>query len=196
MNRVDQSGAHADGDIAGRDINKHYHYPQIPSRLCSILERLEEERKSNKKFDQILDELQHFYESRDSSEVRGLEEKLEDGKRTDLIHSAAKRKEIFAKRLAEYQHYRSAQELFSYLLVAVVGRFQKTIAPLLEAEVTDTSIDAAIEESVIEPTMDELMHNPLGLSRLHVHGMVYFLTGNCFIEWTKGGSDAPVSPST
>lgn len=182
--RANQTGATAGGSIAGRDItNVVLHQPRH-SPLESILKRVDQARADDPELDRLIDELQHFAEYATTDTPVGLSRKLSDGSRDDLVMQAMREKEIFAKMLAEYQHSRSAQQLYAFLLGSVRDRFKRHIVPLLGARANPREIDAAIVESVINPCLEDLLHNPLAISPTCLHGMIYFLTGNCYLKWT------------
>ena len=192
---IDQSQATAGADIVGGNKTTNIYSPDRPSPIATLLKRLEQERKSDAKFDRIIDELQHFCDSVDSEELVGLATKLERGDRAGLIPVATKEKELFAKRLAEHQHWRSAQDIYAFMLGRVRDRFEAVIVPLLAQGACDTETDAAIVRDVIDPCLEELQSNDLGVNTTHLRGMVYFLTGNSFLKWERG-PHAPISPGT
>ncbi|MEE9131643.1 MAG: ABC-three component system protein [Phycisphaerales bacterium] len=181
---TDQSGAAAGRDIVGRDKVTHV-YSYRESIVSSLLKKLEAERSNNQTFDGLIAELQHFRTPMEEEPV-GLETKLTDGGRQDLFQNAVKEKELFAKRLARDQLWKSGQDLYAYLLGRIRDRFIASIPPMLEADATPAAIDSALVESVIEPVMNELDPSGLDLNTTHLRGMVYFLTGNCFLKWTGG----------
>ena len=181
--------------MIGRDNVTNIVLPDRPSSMATLLDRLEQERKADARFDRLIDELQHFCDSVDSEELIGLETKLERGERPDLILKATKEKELFAKRLAQHQHWQSAQEIYAYMLGRVRDRFESSIAPLLAQSTSHTEIDAAIISDVIEPCLKELQGNDLAINTTHLRGMMYFLTGNCFLKWERS-LHAPISPGT
>lgn len=193
--KVDQSQATAGGDLVGRDKITKIVSPDRPSPIATLLKRLEQERKSDAKFDRLIDELQHFCDSVDSVEPVGLKTKLERGGRADLVTAGTREKELFAKRLAQHQHWRSAQDIYAFMLGRVRDRFEAVIVPLLAQGTSDSEIDAAIVRDVIDPCLEELQGNDLGINTTHLRGMVYFLTGNCFLKWDRR-SHAHISPGT
>lgn len=183
---IDQSGSTAGGNIAAGDINTtNIVIPTTPSPLQSLLERIDKERDADPEFNALIDILQHFSESAYEGAPLGLKKKLEDGSRTDLVVQATREKEIFAKQLSKHQHSESAQNVYAYLLGVVKDRFVQHITPMLQNDVPLEQIDTAIVNHIINPCIAELLHNPLAISSVHLHGMIYFLTGNCYIKWMK-----------
>ncbi len=93
-------------------------------------------------------------------------------------------KELFAKKLLEHQLYESAQAADAYLLGEVCTRFNSHIYPLIIKKAADELVAQMIESQVIEPVMHLLSEDDcLAHCREEVYGMVYFLTGNCHINW-------------
>jgi hypothetical protein len=187
-NRSNQAGASAGRDIAGRDLittNNIIQHP-MPSPLQALLQRIDEARDTDPVLNGLIAELQHYTEYANDSTPIGLSEKLSNGSRVDLIPQALREKELFTMVLSEYQHSSVAQRIFAYLLGDVRNKFTRHVVPLIEDGAKLNEVDAAIVEHVIEPCIEILRHNPLGISSTHLRGMIYFLTGNCYLKWSRG----------
>tara|TARA_R110002096_G_scaffold435816_1_gene663006 strand:- start:25134 stop:25712 length:579 start_codon:yes stop_codon:yes gene_type:complete len=182
-NRTNQSGSQAGGHIAGRDIHIVNEQQHI-SPLRSLLARIDQAREDDPELNELIDQLQHFSNPAGDGPPIGLEKKLMDGNREELVRQATREKEMFAKLLAQNQLSYSAQKVYAYLLGSVRDRFKRYITPLLCDNATADQVDAAIVEHIVEPCVQDLEHNPLDISTTHIHGMVYFLTGNCYLLWT------------
>lgn len=64
------------GDFAGRDITK-VQYNFSSGNLKELYQRFEQERKENKQFNQILEDLEAFQRQKSNETVIGLEAKLQ-----------------------------------------------------------------------------------------------------------------------
>ena len=57
------------------------------------------------------------------------------------------------------------------------------IIPLIKEGLSKTLINKAIQETIIDPIHHLLEVNILNLCSDEIHGMLYFLTGNCHLKW-------------
>jgi uncharacterized membrane-anchored protein YjiN (DUF445 family) len=140
-------------DVVGRDKITNNNLPH-PRQLDRLSESYKKEIEENQTTSSIIDELKH-YRTKDPS-VRDLEEKLSSAGFGFLIEDAEELKEIIAKLIVKNQHYRSAQKII----------IQQLFRIFLEQEI-----------------QDKLGENVLEIFNRQIIGMVFFLTGNCHIEW-------------
>jgi hypothetical protein len=132
-----------------------------------------------------LPELKHYMSAVTSEQVQGLEEKLLDANRGAQIVDASRQKELFAKHLHKHATSQAAQKIFLYLLGDLLYRFRTYVKPKIEGEVEKADIDRAVFEDVVSPTIHSLDRNVLNLYHEEIWGMVYYLTGNCHIRWSR-----------
>lgn len=192
---VEQTNNSVQGDQAGRDIIKPvFNYNSTPpSPIKALYEKFNDE-KDKKIFDKILNDLQYFMDSADTenSTVIGLEAKLTNANFQAYLNHAMKTKEKFAKKLIKYQLYESSQTILMYILAFVYTSFQNHVFPIIsnkdhyksEAEF-QSLVHSVIQEKIINTTSLYLEDNVLGLLSDEINGAVYFLTGNCHINWTS-----------
>lgn len=180
---TDQSGAAADGDIIGGDKIIHIHASGRRTTMHTLLERLREEKAANSTLSTIVAALQHYLISRDLDPTVGLPMKLQAGNREEYIEQAMEEKELFFKHLTKNQLYTSSQEIYAYLLGRVRDYFKADVAPKIAQGLPAVDVDSAVVTGVINPILAELDSNDLVLMSHHVRGMIYFLTGNCFLRW-------------
>ena len=190
INEVTQSdNTVGNGDIAGRDILK----PTIinigrvssggKSQLEILYKKLEEEKKASTIFCEIVDELLHFKTYAKDTDVIGLEQKLENGRRLKYLDFAEKSKEKFTKKLLKNEHSETAQHIYAFLLAKVYSRFETNISPRLSENHPEEYINQLIAELIIKPIEELLGNNLLHIYEDEINGMIYFLTGNCHIKW-------------
>ena len=179
---VNQDQNVAAGHIAGRDIHQHTTYAaNPPSTLRELAARLriESEEEPHPGF---IDELKHFAESRSDQPGRNLEQKLEDGSRTDLLADAVVWKEQFAKKLLRLQFSEQAQELFAHILSKIHTFFVYQVRPKVLEDTARSEVDTLIY-GLINELYEEVGTSELDLTMNDLQGMVYFLAGNCHIDW-------------
>lgn len=185
-------GSHNLRDINARDIvfgnkeTKETHIHQTnKTRLASLFEKLNSECENNEKIIGWIDDLYRYTVQRD---VIGLEQKLLEGNRKDLIDDAIWLKEEYYKKLTKYQLYQSAQKIQAHLMASILERFRNKIYPLIISEADEVTIGAAISNEIVNPLValieqEGLEDNILGFSATDIEGMIYYLTGRCHIKW-------------
>ncbi len=183
---VEQRNNQAMGDIVGgnkTEIINQFGTPAPSSRLAQLLERYRHELAHNEQTSEKLRELQRYGEAKETPLIP-IETKLSDGQRSDLIEFALETKEIFAKQLVRHTHFESAQRIHLHLLSRIWAIFQTRILPEIRAGQPRLTIERLIQSEIIDPTLADLRDNPFHYSDPEIHGMIYYLTGNCHIRWT------------
>lgn len=183
--RTEQHGITAGGDVAGGDIDKSlniFNQGLGRSPLATLIARYAEEVRFGFQGSEIIEKLQHW-STPESSEVLGVRDKLERGNRPELVKFGLEAKELFTKCLARHQHSKFAQEMFAYLLGWMWQRFNATIRPRIVEGQSAEKIDSLIQIEIINPMEQMLDSNPLGIDPSELSGMMYFLTGNCHLNW-------------
>ena len=179
INNVSTNG----GDFAGRDITK-LQVTFSAGNLKELYKRFEEERKQNKLFNQILEELDVFQRQKDNETVVGLEAKLKAANKPDeLIDMAMELKEIYAKKLEKNKFFESAQRINIYLLGYARTQFVTFVYPSIKDGCSEDKVNILMNQYVIQPMLSMLEGNTYGFTPQDIHGILYFLTGNCFIKW-------------
>ncbi len=182
-NAVDQRRAAPGGDAVGRDkITNHNHFSERRSQVDGWLERLSEEMRDNHEVRDFVESLQYYFQPQPYDHVVGLEAKLDHAGRSTQKVSALRKKEAFAKLLAEWGAYPSAQEVIAYFLSKIETTFETEIVPLLPSE-SATVIDTMIRDKLIAPVLDEMGCGPFMLNYANVAGMVYWLAEQCYVRW-------------
>ncbi len=177
---------------AGKDIvfgNKetieHHIHQTNKTRLASLFEKLNSEFENKDEIIGWIDDLQRYTVQRD---VIGLEQKLLEGNRKDLIDDAIWLKEEYFKKLTKFQLYNSAQKIQAHLLASILERFRNKIYPLIVSDADDVTVSAAISNEIVNPLIllieqEGLEDNILSFSATDIEGMIYYLTGRCHLKW-------------
>jgi 2-oxoglutarate dehydrogenase complex dehydrogenase (E1) component-like enzyme len=180
--KVNQEGNVVIGNQAGRDININ-NATRKPTCMSNLVEKLKEEMEGNQTFHEIIEELQRYRTAVPDEKIQGLETKLEAGGRRDFLDFALLMKERFAKKLAKFEVYQSAQEIFVLLLAQIYTRFTNHVYPKILEHSDITVVNDLIQTKVVDPVEDMLEENELLIYADEINGMIYFLTGNCYIKW-------------
>lgn len=188
-NKVNQEGLVAGRDIAGRDINNTYNLHAAPifhedSTLKALLIEHEKEKKNDPAYRKFSDELNKFFSKSLRKNPRNLEEKLRDGGRDYLIESAMESKEKVTKKIKKYSYFKSAQEIYTYLLTNIRTAFLHEVQSKIKSDdFLLHQIDDIVSNKIIGPFLHNLNGSSLGIDKNELYGLLYFLTGNCYIEW-------------
>lgn len=177
------------GDVAGRDmistINNEYVFSgKKGDYMKSLLHKFKTGSASSEQMQDFIEDLD-YYNNKRVDDVVGLEAKLEAGNRKHFLWVAANFKDRFHKLMYKYQFSEAAQKILLHLLAEVESRFLTEVYPMICNNEPEEKINMIITERLVGPVKDELDENLLGITANHIHGMVYFLTGNCHIKWAK-----------
>jgi hypothetical protein len=170
----------AGGDVVGRDKITNNNLPH-PRQLDLLSEEFKKEVESNSESLEIIDELQHYRTK--NYEVRGLEEKLADAGFGCILDEAEELKELISKLIIKYQNYKSAQKIITYLLSDVESIFNSKVKPKLSSIESESEVKEVLRDYIQKEIQDKLGENVLEIFNRHINGMVFFLTGNCHLEW-------------
>ncbi len=187
-NEVSQADNTVGNDQVGRDKITNYNFnssQQNISALQILLTKFNEERNKDPRLDSFIEELD-YYNKPFASDVIGLEQKLTDGNRENFIDYAIRVKESFRKKLDRYKWSESAQQINYHLLALVESYFMNKVYPRICNEEDPNTINDLIVAEIVNPLLSaQLAEEPLNYSAQEINGMLYFLTGNCHIKWTK-----------
>jgi len=170
----------AKGDVVGRDKITNNNLPH-PRQLDLLSEKYKVELQNNQTTSDIISELQH-YKTKDPN-VRDLEQKLSSAGFDFILEEAEELKEIIAKLIIKNQHYRSAQKIITLLLADVESIFNSQIKPKLATDLSEAEMRELFRIYFELEIQDKLGENVLDIFNRQINGMVFFLTGNCHLEW-------------
>jgi hypothetical protein len=183
MTDVNQSGNSVNGGMAARDVNNSITMlPQKLSAISELNERYLVETREEQNFNQIVKELNHFCVSLPYAK-KDLETKLKEGGRSSEIEEAIFLKELIAKKIVEFSKSPSAQKILSFILGKLKQSYLHKIYPQIQSNVIQSEINKSIYDEVMIPAFDFLESNPLGFNDEDLKAMIYFLAGNCHINW-------------
>jgi hypothetical protein len=187
---VNQSGARAGRDIAGRDvhnadvINISNAAPHAAGIVEQLLMKLNAELESDVKAQAMIERLQRFYTNRSHDGVVGLKDKLTKSGREQTYEDAIEMKEMFVKLLEQWSLYASAQQIFVYLLARAERQFNDVIVPQM-ATLDAAGVNALVNNLIVEPTVAECGASVFQIDHNTATGMIYWLAEQCFVRWHK-----------
>lgn len=177
----------AGGDIAGNDIDKsvHIHVSSSPVNISPLRKKLEQLRDDclhDPNFSSCIKQLTHYLNPVNPSDQRDLKTKLSDAGRQDEIYEAEELKESFAKVLVKDNLSEQAQEAYVHILATIKTQYDHKVKSLIKTNASLQEIDASVL-CIVESMYSELAGTALEYDQRQVKGMLYFLTGNCHIDW-------------
>jgi len=191
---VSQSNLSAGGDIAGGDIVKNTVYLIQPpkTQLQGLIEQLREKIKLDPEAAEFVESLLRWINPKKTSLTRDLSEKLKACGRSNLVPDALEAKERFTKQLTKTAFNPALQEIYACILGELYIGFTHRIKPKISAAQIPGEIETAIAD-LAETITKQISNAPpsLGIGIREIVGMLYFLTGNCHIDWDNTASLPP-----
>jgi hypothetical protein len=176
------------GDVLGEIHESLDLFKNVGARktqMSQLIERFKKERENDEMFSGIIAKLQHYSSSTDGvGDVEGVKLKLGKAGYDNLLEFALMTKELFVKKLTEFQFSKSAQEMQCLLLAEVYTRFHHCVWPALCEGRSQEGVQDLVQTHIINPVSEMLGENVLDIYTDELTGMLYFLTGNCHIRWT------------
>ena len=187
MNKANVLGSHIHGNLkVGDDTNYIINLPPPdPAAITRMLAKIQELSENDEDFQWFVERLDFFTNQKTQTTVIGLEQKLMNGGRDDLIETAIERKDLFAKRLMKSQLNRRRQGIFLYILQKISFAFEELVRPLIEKSVPNDVIDGVIMNGIVDAIYREIMAEDPTIDQSMISGMLYFLTGKCHLIWAK-----------
>lgn len=172
----------AGGHIVGGNLLA---LPEIKTPLRKMAENYRCEVEQDSTQQEFIEELQNYMKRIPGHEQRDLKQKLSAAKRDDLIANAIFLKEKFAKKLYKHTFSPMAQRIFVHILAMINTCFQLKIKPMIRENKSSSLVDKAIYDEIVKTIYFEVGSSELEINMDYIHGMLYYLTGNCYIEWSK-----------
>lgn len=135
-----------------------------------------------------------FYETKIKG-TKDVEQKLTDGGfKPSAIKEAKRLKEFWAKEAFRTSDYPVIQEDNLLYYTRIVHEFGIYIMPMIEDGKPVREIMVSLHEKIVQPIMDIFRDNGYSDQNLrynydHIYGMIYYLTGNCHLNWTDYDED-------
>lgn len=187
-NTVSVQDATVVGKLVGRDDNSTNFITSYERSMYleKLYEEFQKEKETCPELKEMCADLDYLNSQVENDKVIGLEEKLKSGGRERILDYATRMKEKFHKKLMLTSQYsNAAQDVNVYILSKVQRGFMMDVYTLICNNESGEKIDAMIEEKIIKPVKAELGINLFKYDEGDIMGMIFFLTGNCHIKWTK-----------
>lgn len=163
-----------------------------PSRIAANFARLREE--IGKDVDPRTRERVEYYETKLPGD-KDVAEKLTDGGFTlGRIREAERLKELWAKEALRFADSPAAQDNNLLIYTRIVREFDIYITPMIEEGMPLKEVRRELHERIVLPIMDILERNgaddeDIRYTQDHIYGIIYYLTGNCHLNWMDYDND-------
>lgn len=156
------------------------------TRFAKRFEKLNKEVASDERYEGIMESLKYYLTSRDGIDMPT--KLLDGGFRESEIIEATRKKEKFAKRLELNRFFESAQWIDSQLFGKIKMDFEAFVLPLVNNGATKDDILKEVVLKVVHPVLDLINiegenDEVLNYNADDIFGMVYYLTGQCHLNW-------------
>lgn len=194
-NKASFDNVNAGGNVGGRDVHdnsthittNNYAAPVMyrqDNRLRDLVLEHENEIQKDEQYKEFSSQLNNFLERKVEGKLRDLGQKLSDGNRDFLLDYAMDVKERVSKKIMQFSHYKSAQELYTYILTNIRTTFLHEVSPRIKSgDFKLYEINDLVEDKIIQPVLENVHGCSLNIDKDELYGLLYILTGNCYIEW-------------
>ncbi|MEZ9003802.1 ABC-three component system protein [Vibrio splendidus] len=150
--------------------------------LLILIETSQKLAKEDPAYRDMIEEFQEFLSPRPGRKIIGLENKLIEGNRTDLLEDAEYLENKFSRKVSKKQLSDKEQIVYFHCLSKINSYFKSYIKPLIVQQEINSKIDNEIQDRIITPLYEEiLVVQPMSMEM--IRGMLYFLTGKCHLRW-------------
>lgn len=182
-----QTGVGNDITQAGNDVYKDCTFISDckAGGLAKKIDELRDNIKNDPAAGEFVEMLLDYMKRKDGSTVIGLEEKLKLAGRLDIYQDAEYLKSKFAKKLLKEELSISAQKAYAHILSYINTAFAAKVLPRIRNGEQFNAIDSSVMADIVEPVYGAVSTCSLEITTDTIRGMLYYLTGNCYIRWDK-----------
>ncbi len=168
----------------GNNILGDY-YEAENSALEKVVQKIVQSAHENPELVNIIEQLTEYITPHKYREIVGLQKKLENGGRGDLLGPATEFKSRFARRVAKSQMSLTEQRVYVQILSHILISFTQIIRPKILGNSPASEIDTLVLQHIVEPAHKAIIDFDDSITKELILGMLYFLTGKCHLVWDK-----------
>lgn len=175
---------------ASRDIvvGTNYSFNELKTKsnaLANLLNRSKQLCATDSEYRYMIEELQEYLQPRPGRKIIGLQAKLREGDRLDLLEDAMYLENRFARRVTRNQFSTSEEVIYCHCLSKINSTFAHFVKPLFKNTVSTAIVDRMIYDRIVEPLYEEVSEVSTSISIDLIRGMIFFLTGKCHLRWVE-----------
>jgi len=186
----------AGGDVAAGNIDKSQTFIiEAPkTQLGGLIEQLREQIGKDPEAAEFVERLLSWIKPKNTEFKRDLAEKLNACGKGHLLYDALEAKERFTKQLKKTTFNPAIQEIYAYILGEIYTNFNHRIKPKIATDLEPGAIEEAIA-NLANTITNKIANAPpsLGIGLTEIVGMLYYLTGNCHLDWDYNNASLPSS---
>ncbi len=167
----------------GRATHIGNNYLSDNSALEKVIQNIVSAAKDNHEIVDIIEDLTEYITAHPYREIIGLEKKLENGGRMDLLGNAILFKNKFSRRVAKTQMSLIEQRVYVQILSHIHIGFNQFVRPKILENSPASEIDSLVFIHIIEPAHKAIIDFDDAITKELILGMLYFLTGKCHLVW-------------
>ena len=162
------------------------------ARIASSLARIRNE--IGKEVSEQTKQAVKFYETKLKG-TKNVEQKLNDGGfKPSAIKKAKRLKHFWAEEALRTSNHPGIQDENFMLYSRIVHEFDIYIMPMIEDGEQLRDVMRELHERIVEPIMTIYRENGYSDDNLrytydHIYGIIYYLTGNCHLNWKDYDND-------
>lgn len=104
------------------------------------------------------------------------------------IMTATRKKEKYAKKAERFKFFESAQWIDCQLFAKILDEYNVHVMPLIIQGANQHQIMTVVSEKVVNPVLELInvegeKDEVLNYDAEDIYGMIYYLTGQCHINW-------------
>lgn len=144
---------------------------------------------NNDTVETCIEELATFMNKKTEETTIGLEDKLTKAGYSDYLERAMETKEHFVKLLSKNLFSISFQKIIHAAIDEAISTFTYSIRPLIEADQPPSQVMAVISDVIFERLYRDIADiTEFDFGKCTIEGLVFYLTGNCFLRWAKNAN--------
>jgi ribosomal protein S8 len=132
-----------------------------------------------------LSSLEVYTKQKTEHETVGLSAKFESAGFSSQIEYALEQKEKFVKHLVANMYAVSYQKILNLLIEEAISTFQLEIYPIIDQGADHATILREINNRVFSTIHNDTPDMDCEFNRSHIEGLIFYITGNCFLRWRK-----------
>lgn len=170
--------------VAG-DFHYNITTPVTKGGLKALIDKIVEECNEDLELSGFISELNDYIIVNPRRSIVGLENKLNISGRSSFIDNGITLKDRFSRKLYKNQLSLSSQTIYLHVLAYISKTFRHKIKPLLIAEASDLDLQNAIFSDIVDHIYDQIADPTVNLTMEDIEGMLYFLSGQCHLDWSN-----------
>jgi len=168
----------------GLNIFGDYYESEYTS-LEKVIQKIIVAAKENQELVDVIEDLTEYITAHPYREIIGLENKLKNGDRLDLLGNARFFKNKFSKRVAKAQMSLIEQKVYVQILSHIHISFNQFVRPRILEKAPASEIDKLVFIHIVEPAHKAIVDFDNAITKEFILGMLYFLTGKCHLVWDE-----------